>query len=142
MTNITRIALITLFGAVLAVPVLAQTQSAPNAVCGMGQGRNCMQNGSGPGAGAGNQGAGMGRHGGHGMHGGQNGGRGGAALMTPEERTAHQAKMRAVKTYDECKTVQAEFRSTMESRAKDKGVTLPTPRQNACDNLKARGLIK
>lgn len=140
MTNIIRIALITLFGAVLTVPVLAQTQSTPNAVCGMGQGRNCMQNGGGQGVG--NQGGGMGRHGGRGMRGGQNGGRGGAALMTPEERTAHQTKMRAVKTYDECKTVQAEFRGTMESRAKDKGVTLPTPRQNACDNLKARGLIK
>ena len=62
-------------------------------------------------------------------------------LMTPEERTAQQVKMREVKTYDECKVVQTEHRSTMEARAKEKGLSLFTPRGNACDNLKARGLI-
>ena len=66
----------------------------------------------------------------------------GWALMTPEERTTNQARMREVKTYDECKLAQGEHRSLMETRAKEKGVTLPTPRQNGCDNMKARGFIK
>ena len=66
----------------------------------------------------------------------------GQALMTPEERTAMQAKMRAVKTYDECKLLQAEQHKTLEARAKEKGVTLPAPRQNSCDRMKARGLSK
>ena len=81
----------------------------------------------------------------------QNGGRGmnfsqsntrGWTLMTPEEQTAFQTKMREVKTYDECKLAQTEHRSAMETRAKEKGVTLQAPRQNACDNMKARGIIK
>jgi len=66
----------------------------------------------------------------------------GWTLMTPEERTANQIKMRAVKTYDECKLVQAEQRTLMEARAKEKGVTLPTPPQSGCENMKARGFIK
>jgi len=64
------------------------------------------------------------------------------SLMTPEERIAMRTKMHAVKTYDECTQVQAEQRTLLEARAKEKGVTLPTPRQNACDNMKARGFIK
>jgi hypothetical protein len=66
----------------------------------------------------------------------------GWTLMSAEERTANQTKMRAVKTYDECKSVQAEQHATMEARAKEKGVTLNTPRQNGCDVMKARGFIK
>lgn len=66
----------------------------------------------------------------------------GWTLMTPEERTAIQTKMRAVKTYEECKTVQSEQHAAMEARAKEKGVTLNVPRQNSCDRMKARGFIK
>ena len=75
-------------------------------------------------------GPGGGRGMGHGMGPGAWGGRGAAgnqnmvrgwALMTPEERTAQQVKMRAVKTYDECKTVQGEHRTLMEQRAKEAG---------------------
>lgn len=105
-------ALITLLGAALAAPVFAQ--------------------------------------GGPGM-GGQGGGRGGMrfsqnntvgwSLMTVEERNAHQLKMRSVKTYDECKQLQTSHREAMEVRAKEKGITLPTPRQNGCDRMKARGFI-
>ena len=62
--------------------------------------------------------------------------------MTPEERAATQSKMRTVTTYDECKLIQTEHRSLMEARAKEKGVTLQVPRQNGCDNMKARGFIK
>lgn len=65
----------------------------------------------------------------------------GWSLMTPEERTAHQNKMRSVKTYDECKALQTEHHQQMEARAKEKGVTLPQPRANGCDRMKARGWI-
>ena len=84
--------------------------------------------------------------GGRGMGGGggwMRGGRGVARdLITPDERAAHQAKMRNVKTYDECLAAQTEFRGVMEVRAKEKGVTLPSPRQNRCEIMKNRGLIK
>lgn len=63
-------------------------------------------------------------------------------LMTPEERTEYQKKMRAAKTYDECKAIQEEHHKAMEARAKEKGVTLGIPRMNACDNMKAKGIIK
>lgn len=63
-------------------------------------------------------------------------------LMTPEEQAAHREKMLSLKTYEECKAFQTEHRSLMEERAKEKGTTLPVPRQNGCDRMKARGLIK
>ena len=66
----------------------------------------------------------------------------GWSLMTPAERTARQAKMGTVKTYDECKALQDEQHKTMEARAAEKGVKLPAPRQNGCDRMKARGLLK
>lgn len=66
----------------------------------------------------------------------------GWTLMTPAERTEFQTKMRAAKTYDECKAIQAEHHAVMEARAKEKGVTLPAPRNNACEQMKARGFIK
>jgi hypothetical protein len=126
------IAIATTLAAALSASVLAQSNPAPGA-------------GPGPGAGAGM---------GPGMQGGGPGARGmgamrfdkantpGWTLMTAEERTANQTKMRAVKTYEECKTVQAEQHAAMEARAKEKGVTLNTPRQNACDRMKAKGFIK
>jgi hypothetical protein len=63
-------------------------------------------------------------------------------LMTAEERTAHSGKMRGAKTYEECKAVQDEHHKAMEVRAKEKGVTLPAPRNNGCDRMKARGFYK
>ena len=117
------ISLIALLGAALSVPVLAQP--GPGMSGGMGMG---MENG-GPGVGQMGPGA-RGR-----------GDMGGAALMTAQERTAMQVKMRAVKTYDECKLVQSEQHKTMEARAKEKGITLPATRQNRCDMMKSRGLI-
>ena len=109
------ITLIALLGAALAAPVLAQ-----------------------PGSG---MGGGPGMQGGGGMRFNQNN-TAGWSLMTTEERTEMQSKMRAVKTYDECKLLQTENHAAMEVRAKEKGVTLPVPRQNRCDRMKARGLIK
>jgi hypothetical protein len=66
----------------------------------------------------------------------------GWSLMTATERTEHQNKMLATKTVDECKAVQDEYRKLMDTRAKEKGVTLGTPKVNACDQMKAQGIIK
>ena len=143
MMTLKSITLIALLGAALAAPVLAQ--GGPGMGGGMGggpgmcarmDGGRCMGN-SGPGSRA----MGPGARGGRGMQFNQ-GNTPGWSLMTPEERTANQARMRELKTYDECKVVQVEHRSLMEARAKEKGVTLRAPRQNGCDNMKARGFIK
>lgn len=117
--------LATLFGAVVSFTVLAQ----PGPGAGAGP---MMQGASQPGPGA------------RGMRAMRfdKGNTPGWSLMTAEERSAFQAKMHATKTYDECKVLQTEHHAAMEARAKEKGVTLPTPRQNGCDNMKARGFIK
>ncbi|MFZ4625454.1 MAG: hypothetical protein ACOYNF_14620 [Rhodoferax sp.] len=125
-TTFKLIAIATTLAAALSASVLAQ--SAPASPPGMG---------AGPGAGKMGPGAGGMR----GMQMNQNN-TPGWTLMTAEERAAIQTKMRAVKTYDECKLVQTEHHAAMEARAKEKGVTLNTPRQNGCDKMKARGLIK
>ena len=124
-------------GLALALPAYAQQAPAGCASANAA----CANNGNGaPGAGM------RGMKGGRGMGGGGSGMRGGRGvardLITPDERAAHQAKMRNVKTYDECVAAQTEFRGVMEVRAKEKGVTLPSPRQNRCDIMKNRGLIK
>jgi hypothetical protein len=66
----------------------------------------------------------------------------GWALITAEERAANQQKMYSFKTYDECKAYQGEHHKAMEARAKEKGKTLTPPRNNACDRMKAQGLLK
>ena len=66
----------------------------------------------------------------------------GWTLMTGQERIANQNRMRETKTYEECLRVQTEHRAAMETRAKEKGLTLRTPRQNACDVAKTRGWVK
>jgi hypothetical protein len=66
----------------------------------------------------------------------------GWALMTPEERAAHSGKMHSAKSYEECKALQSEHHQAMEARAKEKGVTLPSPGANGCDRMKARGFFK
>lgn len=138
-TKLKSVALIALLGTAFAAPLLAHPGPGWGGGMGMGMGMGGgpgMQNG-GPGYGRMGPGAG-------GMRGmGFNQANSGIwSLMTPEERTANQIKMRAVKTFDECKLVQTEQRTLMETRAKEKGLTLPTPRQNGCDNMKARGFIK
>lgn len=127
-----KMTFLALFGAALAAPVLAQPGPGMG---GMGGGPG-MQNAE---QGAGN--AAQGPRGGRGMRFNQGNTRG-WTLMTPEERTAHQIKMREVKTFDECKLVQDNHRSTIEARAKEKGVTLQQPRRNPCEQLKSRGIIK
>ena len=126
--NFKNITLIALVAAALAVPVLAEAGGGMGAVMG-------MQN-----AGQGN-GMGQGMHGGRGMRFNQNN-MAGWSLMTPEERTAQQTKMRAAGSLGECQALQAEHRGVMEARAKEKGVTLPAPRQNGCQRMQARGFFK
>ena len=52
----------------------------------------------------------------------------GYQLMTPEERTAYQEKMRAATTWEERQKIRDEHRALMDQRAKEKGVTLAEPR--------------
>ncbi len=111
-----HIAMISLLGAAIAAPVWAQPGS------GMG--------GGGPGRGQG-----------QGFAFDQNN-TPGWTLMTPEERSALRGKMLAAKSYEECKTLQAEQHTAMATRATEKGVTLPAPRQNGCDRMQARGFFK
>jgi len=62
------------------------------------------------------------------QHGGMGGGAGhgaGQQLMTPEERTALQEKMRNAKTPEERQQIATATRTEMEKRAKEKGITLP-----------------
>ena len=134
------IALIALVGAALAAPVLAQP--GPGMGGGWGGGP-CMQGGgmrNGAGAGPGAR-AGWGNKGGRGMMANQDTVRG-WTLLSPEERTTYQNQMRKVETFDECIKVQTEHRGMVEVRAKEQGVNLMTPRQNMCDNMKARGWIE
>jgi len=72
----------------------------------------------------------------HGAQGGmQHGGMGGGAehgagqqLMTPEERTALQEKMRNAKTPEERQQIATATRAEMQKRATEKGITLPEGR--------------
>lgn len=57
-------------------------------------------------------------------------------MMTPEERTAFQQRMAAVKTQGDCRAAMSEHREQMAARAKEQGKTLPTPRRDACAALK------
>ena len=148
--SIKRVAFAGVLGAVLAWPVLAQP--GPGGPSGPGvQGaapcvNNCgpgMRGGKGPGTGPGmgQRGQGQGGGMGSGMRFSQRN-TAGWNLMTAEERNAHREKMMAVKSYDECKSVQVAQHSAMEARAKEKGVSLPQPRSNGCDRMKARGMFK
>ena len=138
---IKRFVQVVVLGAALAAPAMAQMGMGGGGGGGWGGGPGLQAGMSGQGGGYGMSRGSKGRGMRGGMMANQNVARG-WQLVTPEERTAQQIKMRAVKTYDECKVVQTEHRSTMEARAKDKGVNMFTPRGNPCDNLKARGLIQ
>jgi hypothetical protein len=125
--KLAKMTMIGLLGVVLAAPVLAQP--------GPGMGGGGMQ-GAGPGSGMG-----MGPGGGRGMRFNKDNTTG-WSLMSAEERNAHRSRMMSAKSYDECKAMQEEQHKSMEARAKDKGMTLPAPRQNGCDRMKARGMFK
>lgn len=124
--NFRSIALIAALGAALTLPLLAE--AGPGMGGGMGGG------GMGPGAGPG-------AHGGRGMRFNQNN-TAGWTLMSADERSAMQTRMHAVKTVEECQVLQTEHRGLMETRAKEKGMTLPAPRQDGCQRMQARGFSK
>ena len=126
--NIKTITLTTLLAVAMAIPVLAE------AGAGMGGGMGMQNAGQ-------RSGMGQGMHGGRGMRFNQNN-MAGWSLMTPEERTAQQTKMRAAGSLGECQALQTEHRSAMEARAKEKGVTLPAPRQSGCQRMQAQGFFK
>lgn len=63
-------------------------------------------------------------------------------LMTPEERTEHQTKLRGFTEYNACKEYVDEHHKKMEERAREKGVAVPVMRQNPCDTMKAKGILK
>jgi hypothetical protein len=49
----------------------------------------------------------------------------GPELMTEEEQTAYRARLRGAKTPEERENIREERRRQLQSRAKEKGVTLP-----------------
>jgi hypothetical protein len=61
----------------------------------------------------------------------------GWSLMTPEERSQHQAKVRSMTSYDECKAYMAQQHEQMAARAKAQGTQMPAqPRRDGCAGLK------
>lgn len=63
-------------------------------------------------------------------------------LMSPVERTEHQAKLRSFTEYEACKEYVDGHHKQMEERAREKGVAVPVMRRNPCDTMKARGILK
>ncbi len=59
----------------------------------------------------------------------------GYGLMTPEERAAHQQKMRSFTNREECQAYVAEHHAEMAKKAQAKGMNLPSPRGGACNRL-------
>lgn len=61
----------------------------------------------------------------------------GWSMMSPQEREEHQAKMRSITTYEECKSYRAQHHQQMIERAKQQGASVPAqPRHDACANFK------
>jgi hypothetical protein len=58
-------------------------------------------------------------------------------LMSPEERIAHQAKIRSFANYDDCHAYQVAHHRLMQERAKRLGLTLPEHGRDACAHLRA-----
>lgn len=61
----------------------------------------------------------------------------GRDLMTPEEQTAHRAKMRSLATREERAAYRAEHHAKMMERAKERGVELPP---EGCPKGKGMGM--
>lgn len=63
-------------------------------------------------------------------------------IMTPEERIAHQAKIRSFNDYSACRTYQAEHHRRMEDRARQQGRTLPAEQRDVCAHLAATPAVR
>lgn len=61
----------------------------------------------------------------------------GWSLMTPQERVAHQARIRSFKTLAACRAYQAEHHQLMLARAQSKGETLHLSGRDFCAHLPA-----
>ena len=57
-------------------------------------------------------------------------------LMSPEERIAHQARVRGFTDYQACQSYRPEHHQLMQQRAAARGLTLPESGRNFCDRLK------
>ena len=58
-------------------------------------------------------------------------------MMTPSERQEHQARMRSMTTYEDCKAYMDQHHQQMVARARETGRTVPArPRRDACIGLK------
>jgi len=136
-TSLKGIAAIALFGALLTMPTFAQDaplapDNAP-VVC-----PPCVCPNLQPGHGHQHGHKHPGRRGGwdKGGH-----GRWASSLLTQDERVQMIREMRTTKTLAECNAVQAKHRQLLEARAKEQDITLPAPRRNRCEKLKAKGII-
>lgn len=119
--------LLTLSATLLVTAATVSAQPGPGA--GPGSGASAPRGGPG----------GMGPMGGHGRMGGRWGSdfTPGWSMMTPAERQEHQAKMKSMATYDECKAYMDQHHQQMADRAKEKGRTVPgQARRDACAGLK------
>jgi len=61
----------------------------------------------------------------------------GWSMMTPQERTEHQTRMRSMTSRVECQAYQAQHHEQMAARAKERGAKpLAAPRRDPCAGLK------
>jgi hypothetical protein len=70
------------------------------------------------------------------------GGMPGFALMTPEERAEHMAKLHGTKSMAECEAYVTQHRAAMVKRAQEQGKPLPAMRHNPCEMMKQQGAFK
>ena len=61
----------------------------------------------------------------------------GWALITPEERIAHQAMVRSFTNYDDCRAYQVAHHRLMEERAEQRGLPPPAGRRDFCARLRS-----
>lgn len=59
----------------------------------------------------------------------------GYGLMSPDERAAHQSRLRSMQSREECLAYLQDHHAQMGERAKAQGKTLPAPRMRLCDRL-------
>jgi len=57
-------------------------------------------------------------------------------LMTPEERIAHQARVRGFSDYAACQAYRTEHHNLIVKRATERGLTPPDSHWDFCDRLK------
>jgi len=63
-------------------------------------------------------------------------------LMSPQERIAHQARLREFTDYDACRVYLDAHHADMVARARARGLALPEARRDACAHLSpARGNV-